>query len=346
MPGRSVLRQVIDMVTAGSLFSGIGGLDLAFALAGFDIRYQVEINPFCRKVLSKHARQYWRNAVQYADVQQCGIGRRDEPPGVDILFGGFPCQDISDAGKRAGIREGTRSGLWYEFRRLIGETRPRIVFLENVAAICRDGRGGTDVLAQLAEMGYVGYAGTLFAADAGAPHQRERWFCVGYSDSIGHPQPATAGQLCDYEIRHDSTCERTGTQQLYTPVANGQVVNTESQRNQRDTRRMEKAAGDTEEQINGRSAERSGENGRRHTQSFKSRLDRNDYGIPARLDGHRLMQHIFPAARNEQQHACEPERTTQHWDKTQESRTEALGNAVVPQVVYPVAVELFKVLTL
>ena len=144
------------MITAGSLFSGIGGIDLAMSLAGFDIRWQVEIDDFCRKVLQKHSWEYWRNATQFTDVRRVtarsGKGWRgyQRLEKVDLLFGGFPCQDISVSGKRAGIREGTRSGLWSEFRRLIGEIRPRAVLLENVPNITQI--GGTDVIADLAAL--------------------------------------------------------------------------------------------------------------------------------------------------------------------------------------------------
>lgn len=115
-------------LTAGSLFSGVGMFDLAFALAGFDILFQVEIDDFCQKVLRKHAPTYWPNAKIHADV--CTVGGHNLPR-VDALFGGFPCTDISVSGKGAGIQVGTRSGLWFEFKRIIGEIRPRVVLLES-----------------------------------------------------------------------------------------------------------------------------------------------------------------------------------------------------------------------
>jgi DNA (cytosine-5)-methyltransferase 1 len=161
--------------TCGSLFTGIGGIDLAFASAGCDILFQVEIDAYCTKVLEKHHDRYWPHATRFTDVREVG---GHNLPRVDILFGGFPCQDISVAGKGMGIQEGTRSGLWFEFARIIGELRPRVVLLENVANILT--RDGTIVIANLAQMGYVGHWGIVSAADAGAPHQRERWFCVAY----------------------------------------------------------------------------------------------------------------------------------------------------------------------
>jgi len=161
------------MYTVGSLFSGIGGIDLAFSLAGFDIRWQVEIDPFCQKILQKHAPEYWPNAKVFSDVKE--VGSHNLEP-VTALVGGFPCTDISNAGKRAGIKEGTRSGLWIEFARIIGEIRPRVVFLENVAAIT--GRDGERVIADLTALGYDAQWRIIPASAVGAPHERKRWWCV------------------------------------------------------------------------------------------------------------------------------------------------------------------------
>lgn len=159
--------------TVGSFFSGIGGIDLAFSLAGFDVRYQVEIEPFCRMVLKRHAPQYWPNAQLFEDIRNVG---KHNLPAVDVMAGGFPCQSVSHAGKREGIKEGTQSGLWIEFARVIGELRPRIVFLENVRGILS--QDGVRVLSDLASMGYDAQWGIVHASDAGAPHVRPRWFCI------------------------------------------------------------------------------------------------------------------------------------------------------------------------
>lgn len=175
------------MYTAISLFSGIGGIDLAFALAGFDITAQVEIDPYCREVLKRHAGDYWPNAAQFTDVRAVGA---DELGEADVIFGGFPCQNISIAGKGAGLA-GEQSGLWYEFRRIIGEVRPRFVFLENVPAITF--RGGAEVVGHLAALGYDARWGIVAASDAGAPHQRSRWWCVGYRDGFGYDLSTDAG---------------------------------------------------------------------------------------------------------------------------------------------------------
>lgn len=163
-------------MTMGSLFSGIGGFDLGFERAGFEIRFQVEIDPFCRAVLAKH----WPDVRRYDDVRTVG----SELEWVDVLCGGFPCQDVSESGKRLGI-DGPRSGLWREMARLAGELRPRYVVVENVPGLLL---GGIEcVVGDLAELGYDAEWTTLSACRWGAPHTRERVFIVAY------PHPGDGG---------------------------------------------------------------------------------------------------------------------------------------------------------
>lgn len=154
----------------GSLFSGIGGLELGLEWAGVGHTvWQVEKDAWCRGVLAKH----WPNVKRYNDVRTVG---RDTLEWVDVICGGFPCQDISVAGKGAGI-EGARSGLWREYARIIGEIRPSVVIIENVAALVT--RGLDVVVADLGAAGYRVDARIIAAADVGAPHMRERLFVVG-----------------------------------------------------------------------------------------------------------------------------------------------------------------------
>ena len=154
----------------GSLFSGIGGFDLGFERAGIETVWQVEIDDYCRRVLAHH----FPSAQRYDDIRT--VGKHNLAP-VDILSGGFPCQDISNAGKRAGI-DGERSGLWSEYARIIGELRPRYVVVENVAALLRRGMGR--VLGDLAALGYDAEWQSIRASDVGAPHLRERIWIVAY----------------------------------------------------------------------------------------------------------------------------------------------------------------------
>lgn len=163
-------------LTVGSLFSGIGGLDLGLERAGMQIAWQCEIDPYCREVLQKH----WPEAVIYDDITK--LSGRDVQP-VDVLCGGFPCQDVSMAGKRAGIEEGTRSGLWSEYARLIGEIEPRWVFIENVPGLLSidSGRGFGRVLYDLAIRGYDAEWDCISAASVGALHRRDRIFIVAHA---------------------------------------------------------------------------------------------------------------------------------------------------------------------
>ncbi len=167
----------MDKITFGSLFAGIGGLDLGFERCGFECRWQVEIEPYPIKVLEKH----WPNVHRERDINECS---KENLERVDIIAGGFPCQDISYAGRGAGL-DGERSGLFFEAIRLVCELRPRVVVLENVAGLLT--RGLDRVLGTLAEVGYYAEWHCIPAAAVGAPHIRDRVFVIGYADSDGKP---------------------------------------------------------------------------------------------------------------------------------------------------------------
>lgn len=156
-----------------ALFAGAGGGILGGLLCGFRTVCAVEHDAYARDVLVArqndgclHPFPIWDDVCTFDGTPWRGL--------VDVVSGGFPCQDISVAGKGAGL-EGERSGLWGEMRRIIGEVRPRYVLVENSPALTL--RGGVRVTAELAAMGYVGRNGVLGAVHAGAPHKRERiWF--------------------------------------------------------------------------------------------------------------------------------------------------------------------------
>lgn len=152
-----------------SLFAGIGGIDLGLERAGMRVVAHAEVDPYASAVLAKH----WPDVPNHGDVTQ--IRAEDVPP-IDVIAGGFPCQDISLAGKGAGITEGTRSGLWSEYARLVRELRPRYVIVENVAALLA--RGLDRVLGDLAALGYGAWWDCVPAAAVGAPHRRDRLFVV------------------------------------------------------------------------------------------------------------------------------------------------------------------------
>jgi DNA (cytosine-5)-methyltransferase 1 len=162
----------VTQLTFGSLFAGIGGIDLGFERAGMVCKWQVEINPYAQEVLAKH----WPKVRRHDDVR---TWPQFDTERVDIIAGGFPCQDISYAGKGAGLA-GERSGLFYEVCRIVREMGPRIVVLENVAALLT--RGLDDVLGSLASLGYDAEWHCIPAASVGAPHIRDRVFILAYAN--------------------------------------------------------------------------------------------------------------------------------------------------------------------
>tara|TARA_R100000655_G_scaffold6827_1_gene19151 strand:+ start:2459 stop:3283 length:825 start_codon:yes stop_codon:yes gene_type:complete len=164
----------------GSLFSGIGGFELGLEWAGVGHTvWQCEINPFGRRILRRH----WPEAQIFEDITT--LGREVEIPPVDVICGGFPCQDISVAGRQAGI-EGTRSGLFYELVRIIRSIRPSYIVLENVANIIAQRDTLNAVLSELQQSGYDGEWSIVSAADVGAPHLRKRWFFIGWRRELGN----------------------------------------------------------------------------------------------------------------------------------------------------------------
>ena len=158
-----------------SFFSGIGGFDIGFEKLGFSIKMQCEIEPFCNIVLKKH----WPHVPKHGDIR--GL---DETaiPSADVWVGGFPCQDLSLArmGKRDGLR-GSKSGLFYEFARLVGECKPRVILLENVAGLLssHSGRDFGIVISTLAKLGYAVGWRTFNSKYFGVPQSRQRVYIVG-----------------------------------------------------------------------------------------------------------------------------------------------------------------------
>lgn len=179
----------------GSLFSGYGGLDLAVAeVLNAEVAWHCEWDAAPSKILEKH----FPGVPNYRDVSKVDFSQVEQ---VDILTGGFPCQDLSLAGKRAGLQDGTRSGLWSEFARAIEQIRPKLVVIENVrgllSASANNGMEYTEedlatlngrppiramgaVVGDLADVGYDCKWTGVRASDAGAPHNRFRIFIVAY----------------------------------------------------------------------------------------------------------------------------------------------------------------------
>ena len=189
------------------LFSGIGGFSLGLErMSGFETVAFCEIEPFPRKVLAKH----WPGVPCYDDVRTLTAARLagDGITDINVITGGFPCQDLSSAGKKAGMASGTRSGLWSEITRLISELQPDYVIVENVAALLSgpsERRGGWfgRVLGDLAECGYNAEWENIPASSLGAPHRRERVWLVAYPAQVNDAEQQGIyssrkdRQLCD-----------------------------------------------------------------------------------------------------------------------------------------------------
>jgi DNA (cytosine-5)-methyltransferase 1 len=174
------------------LFSGIGGFSLGLErTSGFETVAFCEIEPFPRKVLAKH----WPGVPIYEDVQTLtGASLVADGIAVDVITGGFPCQDISIAGKQAGIGEGTRSGLYGHVIRLAREIRPKYIVLENVSALLSGPRGNAGawfgaILSDLAAIGYDAEWHNIPASALGAPHRRERIWIIAYPQCQRRQRP-------------------------------------------------------------------------------------------------------------------------------------------------------------
>lgn len=157
------------------LFSGIGGLSLGLERAGMRTAAFCEVEEYCRAVLRRH----WPDIPCYDDVRTLTAARlAADGISVNAIAGGFPCQDISYAGPGAGLA-GDRSGLWFQYARLIGELEPEIAIVENVSALLD--RGLADVLGTLSDLGYDAEWDTVSACSVGHTHVRRRVFIVAYS---------------------------------------------------------------------------------------------------------------------------------------------------------------------
>lgn len=183
------------------LFSGIGGISYALKDYVRPIAY-CEIDPYCQAVLlSRMAWGEMEIAPIWDDIRTFPTSEFSDRD-IDIIMGGFPCQDISVAGHGKGL-EGERSGLFFEIVRLAKEIKPRYLFLENVPAITS--RGGIRVVSEIAKMGYDCRWCVISAASVGALHKRERWFLLANSSE----------NVCD-TLRKPSEQANQGTESKQT----------------------------------------------------------------------------------------------------------------------------------
>jgi DNA (cytosine-5)-methyltransferase 1 len=196
------------------LFSGIGGFSLGLERSGaFRTVAFCEIEPFPRRVLAKH----WPEVRCYEDVRSLTAERlAADGIAVDAICGGFPCQDISNAGHQEGL-EGRRSGLWSEIARLVSELRPQFLIVENVGALLHRGMGR--VLGDLAALGYDSEWHSIPASYLGAAHPRDRVWIVAHAGRIGRLQldPRFQNEYTPFDIQ-GSVAGRTVEGQLFPTV--------------------------------------------------------------------------------------------------------------------------------
>ena len=159
-------------LTVGSLFSGIGGLDLGLERAGMRVIWQSEIDPYATRVLAKH----WPEVPNLGDIKRINFADVVRP---DVICGGYPCQPFSTAGKRQGEEDPRH--LWPWVREAIRVLRPRYAILENVRGHLS--LGGTTVISEIAALGYSAEWRIVSAASVGANHRRDRVVIVAYTDS-------------------------------------------------------------------------------------------------------------------------------------------------------------------
>ena len=305
--------QELSPLRVLSLFSGIGGIDIACEWAGMKIVGQVEIDDFCQKVLTKH----WPDVKRMKDIKNV---KGDEFGTIDIIVGGVPCQPASVAGKRRGTEDDR--WLWPEAIRIVRAVRPRWCVFENPAGILslQGGVPFNDILSEMEREGYEVGAYSIPACSVGAPHKRERIFIVAFSASV--------------QCRAGSEVERV----LRTVPENGQEYDYPDRPGKTrdayvaDTQNPDRRRADGEENSGRRDTEAGGcniEGDRQKHGAVESRLGGMSYGPACRMDGYR-----WPAGPGEQ-YPWEPPRIATGV-KDRVARLKALGNAVVPQQVYPI----------
>jgi DNA (cytosine-5)-methyltransferase 1 len=164
-----------NVLTVGSLFSGIGGIELGLERTrGFKTIWFSDIEPYTEEIRKRH----WPEAKELGDITKIKWQAVTAP---EVLTGGFPCQDISSAGKQAGIK-GKKSGLWKEYLKAISILRPKYIIAENVAALLN--RGIETILSDLAKIGYDAEWHCIPASKLGSPHRRDRIFIIAYPNTL------------------------------------------------------------------------------------------------------------------------------------------------------------------
>lgn len=329
-------------LTVGSLFSGIGGIDLGLERAGHRVLWHSEIDKYACRVLKKH----WPEIPNLGDVK---LINWSEVPNVDIIAGGYPCQPFSTAGKRKG-KEDPRH-LWPYVLDAIRAIRPRYALMENVRGHLTLGFG--DVLADLASCGYSAEWQIISAASVGAPHRRDRLFFVAYPDS----ERSHRTEVNSTEGRQSALVDsaRCGEAMADSDDARDRAP----ERNMERERSARFVFGDNSlDGISGRSSTMADSTGRRLKErqpesetTEDTRLGSYEVGTMANANGEQLGQHgpsSDAASESRQRHNQRSRQETDdfgEWWKTEPGmgrvahgvparvdKLRGLGNAVVPQV--------------
>lgn len=193
------------------LFAGHGGGLLADLILGHRPVVAVEWDRYACQVLRERAYDGWFPGLRVHEGDVTLFDPSEYAGVVDIIHAGFPCQDISVAGKQSGVHEGTRSGLYREVLRIAGVVRPKQLFLENVSAILSNGLG--IVLGDLAKLGYDCRWLCIRASDVGAPHHRDRWFALCNAKHVGRSEFKRSSN--EHALVADTECERSQRQRKH-----------------------------------------------------------------------------------------------------------------------------------
>ncbi len=299
------------MLTVLDLFSGIGGFSLGLErTGGFKTIAFCEIDPFCRRVLAKH----WPGVPCFEDIERLSLERGF----ADVVCGGFPCQDLSIAGRGEGIT-GKRSGLWSHLCRIIGEVRPRYAIVENVPRLLSGGRGTWmgKVLGDLAAVGYDAEWHCIPASVVGAPHIRDRVWIVANPQ---HPNPdskrshRTQRDVRPTESRHQQSRFAGPLRAILAHTDDrGQLQQEGRERDQR--RRLGNGGEDVADAIGARL--------------------KNDQGggEDENRNGLRAADYASSGSRASHRWSAEPDvGRVAHGVPSRVDRLRSLGNAVVPQI--------------